>query len=229
MGITRTPMPFERDYVQIPNAWLRDAKLSRRARGLLAELMTHRAGWHITIASLQKAGPEGRDAIRGAVQELVRRGYLVRRQTQGESGRFNEIEYEISDPSTAVGFSDTGGLTDDGSPDDGSPDVGESATKNTSTQKTIQSENHQGGASAPSPFCSKHQPNGPDGTSCRACGDARRALSASIAADRAKPTAMPPRLAALRASDCSDHPGYPLINGICDKCEQIRHEHLGAA
>ncbi len=222
-------MPFERDFVQIPNAWLRDAELSRRARGLLAELMTHRAGWHITIASLQKAGPEGRDAIRSAVQELVGRGYLVRRQAQGESGRFNEIEYEISDPSTAVGKSDTGGFTDDGSADDGSADVGESATKNTSIQKTIQSEDHQGGASASSPFCAKHQPNGPDGKACRACGDARRAFTTAAAVDRAKPTPVPPLLSALRASECEDHPGYPLIKGICDKCKQIRLEHLGAA
>lgn len=126
MGITRTPMPFERDFVQIPNAWLRDERLSRRARGLLAELMTHRPGWHVTIAGLQKAGPEGRDAIRSAVTELAEHGYLIRRQTQGAGGRFNEIEYEISDP-TAVGKSDTGGFADDGS-----ADVGESAPKNTS-------------------------------------------------------------------------------------------------
>lgn len=146
MGIMRTPLPFEKDFVQIPNAWLRDATLSRRARGLLAELMTHRAGWHITVAGLQNAGPEGRDAIRNAILELADRGYLIRRQTQGERGRFNEIEYEISDP-TAVGFSDTGGFTDDGATDDGATDdgpadVGESTTKNTSTQKTIDSEHH---------------------------------------------------------------------------------------
>lgn len=141
MGITRTLMPFESDYVQIPNAWLRDEKLSRRARGLLAELMTHRAGWHITIASLQKTGPEGRDAIRNAVIELAGRGYLIRRQTQGAGGRFNEVEYEISDP-TVVGFSGTGGFTDDGATDDGLSDVGESDTKNNILQKTIDSE-HQ--------------------------------------------------------------------------------------
>ncbi|TQK19102.1 hypothetical protein FBY40_1593 [Microbacterium sp. SLBN-154] len=147
MGITRTTMAFERDFTQIPNAWLRDERLSRRARGLLAELMTHRAGWHVTIAGLQKAGPEGRDAIRGAVLELAECGYLVRRQTQGAHGRFNEIEYEINDPaavgiSTAVGKSDTGGFTDDGSADDGFSDVGESATKNTSTSEHHLPEDH---------------------------------------------------------------------------------------
>ncbi|WP_404475136.1 hypothetical protein [Microbacterium aerolatum] len=105
--------------------------------------MTHRVGWHITVAGLQKRGPEGRDAIRSAVNELAKHGYLIRRQTQGDGGRFNEIEYEISDPSTgvgfptAVGFSDTGGFTDDGS-----ADVGESDTKNNIPQNTIDEEPH---------------------------------------------------------------------------------------
>jgi|GEM_PF-3106553 len=229
MGIRRTLLPFEKDYVQIPNAWLRDEKLSRRARGLLAELMTHRAGWHITIASLQKTGPEGRDAIRGAVQELAAAGYLVRRQTQGEGGRFNEIEYEISDPSTAVGFSDTGGFTDDGSADDGSAVVGKSDTKKTIFQNTISPEDHQGGARALSPFCQMHQPNGPDGQPCRGCGDARRAFTAARDTARSTPTPQPPRLTALRATECREHPGYPIINGVCDKCEQIRRENVGAA
>lgn len=226
MGIRRTLLPFESDYVQIPNAWLRDEKLSRRARGLLAELMTHRAGWHITIASLQKTGPEGRDAIRSAVQELVSRGYLVRRQTQGESGRFNEIEYEISDP-TGVGKSDTGGFSDDGSADDGSADVGGPATKKNISQNTITSEDHQGGAGALSPFCAKHSPHGPNGARCRACGDARMAFTAATQSRQTRPTLAPPSLAALRDNECPDHHGYPIINGRCDKCDQIRLE--GAA
>lgn len=145
MGITRTLMPFEADYVQIPNAWLRDKKLSRRARGLLAELMTHRAGWHITIASLQQQGPEGRDAIRSAIAELIARNYLTVRQQQGTGGRFGEVEYELCDPaSTGVGFSDSG------SADSGSADVGESATKNNILQKTIEIEDHPSEILSPS-------------------------------------------------------------------------------
>ncbi|MBN9208166.1 MAG: hypothetical protein J0H96_05810 [Microbacterium ginsengisoli] len=61
-----------------------------------------------------------------------------------------------------------------------------------------------------SPFCPKHQPNGPDGKSCRACGDARMALEVSRAATRAKPTPLP-----TRDPECETHPGYPLP---CDRC-----------
>lgn len=323
MGIRRTLLPFEKDYVQIPNAWLRDEKLSRRARGLLAELMTHRAGWHITVASLQKAGPEGRDAIRGAVQELAAAGYLIRRQTQGESGRFNEIEYEISDP-TAVGFSDTGGFADDGFADVGSADVGESATKKTIPQKTIDSEDHSEEEHSSSPsareiesafekawvnwpkrverkkslaaffnaaktrdvetlvadiirhgdaFAATREkqfipalcvwlsgerwtdelPTATASAGRSAAGRSLRRLpgltsldpaafqdlppghiptddewNAMLADPKSSGTPIPPSVHELTAAQCREHPGYPLTNGVCDKCEQIRREALGA-
>ncbi|ROS62182.1 hypothetical protein EDF38_1285 [Frigoribacterium sp. PhB160] len=138
MGVRRVELPFEGHFTQIPNAWLRDQRLSRRARGLLGEIMTHRVGWHVTISSLQKAGNEGRDAIRTALLELREAGYLKLAQTRGDGGRFNEVEYELCAPAiTADGFSDTGGFTAVGSADVGSPDVGESDTK-----KTIYSEDH---------------------------------------------------------------------------------------
>jgi hypothetical protein len=132
MGVRRAKLDFEGRFVQIPNEWLRDERLSRRARGLLAEIMTHRVGWHITIGSLQKAGTEGRDAIRSALNELKDAGYLRLLQSRGDKGRWNEVEYELTDPTTGDGFPDSGGFTDSGS-----TDSGESDTKN-----TIQQEHH---------------------------------------------------------------------------------------
>lgn len=176
MGIRRTEMSFEGHYTTIPNAWLRDTRLSRRARGLLGELLSHRVGWHVSLASLRKHGPEGRDALRAAILELVDAGYLRRAQSHGADGRFNEIEYDLQDPAatlTVVGKSDTGGLSDVGLPDDGLSDVGKSDTKKPIEKKPISIETHLEGAQAPSPHCSKH-PNGTD-RPCRACGEARKA------------------------------------------------------
>jgi hypothetical protein len=131
MGVTRKQLTFEGKFVQIPNEWVRDARLSRRSRGLLAEIMSHRVGWHISISSLQGAGVEGRDAIRSSLAELLKAGYLTRAQTQDAAGRFNEVEYDLSEPVTADGKSVTGGFTVSGSPADGLPAHGESDTKNT--------------------------------------------------------------------------------------------------
>ncbi len=138
MGVRRTALEFEGQYVQIPNAWLRDKRLSRRARGLLAEIMSHRVGWHVTTRTLASAGPEGRDAVRTALGELVAFGYLRRAQGRADGGTFGEIEYELSEP-TVAGFSghgeETPGQTVAGFTVAGSAVDGESATKkNTSIE-----------------------------------------------------------------------------------------------
>lgn len=123
MSIRRVRLAFESQFVQIPNEWMRDARLSRRARGLLAEIMTHEAGWEITVESLVAKGPEGRDAIRGAIQELEAAGYL-RRERRKVDGQFGGMDYVLQEPTElripSVGKSDVGKTY-----------VGESATKNT--------------------------------------------------------------------------------------------------
>lgn len=224
MGIRRTLMKFETEFTQVPNAWLRDERLSRRARGLLAELMTHRVGWRVSIASLQKAGPEGRDALRAAVLELVEVGYLRLSQGRGARGRFNEIEYELCDPFTAdgkpdtggfadIGEPDTGGSTDDGPADDGPADVGESATK-----KNISSEHHaaEDQGEAPSRFCARH-PNGSDGVPCGPCRDARLERDDWDAKRKRAPVIpIPPR----EIAECAAHPGYPPRG--CPRCAEDR-------
>ena len=133
MGVRRTELPFEGQFTQIPNAWVRDERLSRKARGVLTEIMSHRVGWHVSVNGLVKAGPEGRDAIKAALVELKDAGYLQVSQSRGEGGRWNEVEYELSDPSTADGFSVTGG-----SAANGSAASGQSAPK-----KNISREDHQ--------------------------------------------------------------------------------------
>lgn len=97
MSITRSRLSFERNFVQVPNAWMRDARISRRARGLLAEIMTHDVGWKLSAETLQKNGPEGRDAIRNALAELEQAGYLERDIVR-EGTKFAGVNYHLSDP-----------------------------------------------------------------------------------------------------------------------------------
>ncbi|MEU8623195.1 hypothetical protein [Streptomyces sp. NPDC048623] len=98
--IRRGPMAADvlgRDFVTIYNRALRDRRLSRRAKGLLAEILTHRDGFGVSEASLVAAGPEGRDAIRTALTELERYGYLHRYQERDELGRLGEAVFEVTD------------------------------------------------------------------------------------------------------------------------------------
>lgn len=112
MAIRRNELSFETNFTRIPNSWLRDVRLSRRARGLLAELMSHRIGWRSDISTLTKSGPEGREAIRSIVNELLAAGYVTRVQQRSEHGTWAETDYVLSDPTdvgrTGVGKTDIG-------------------------------------------------------------------------------------------------------------------------
>ncbi|MFI7008870.1 hypothetical protein [Streptomyces sp. NPDC050145] len=98
--IRRGPMAIDvigAHYTTVFNQAIRDHRLSRRARGLLVELLSHRDGYGISLAMLIKAGPEGRDALRSALRELETFGYLVRERARAAGGQLGETRYFITD------------------------------------------------------------------------------------------------------------------------------------
>jgi hypothetical protein len=95
--ITRNRLHFEGHFTQVPNAWVRDRRISRRARGLLTEIMSYSVGWKLTVETLQESGPEGRDALRAALAELEDAGYLTRTKIR-EGGKYSGTDYVLSDP-----------------------------------------------------------------------------------------------------------------------------------
>lgn len=100
MAIRRTTNGLESNFTTIPNSWIRDTRLSFRARGLLAMLLSHSAGWEVTISSLASQNKEGKDAILTAVRELERFGYLSRED--GRSGGRFDVDWVLQDPPPAV-------------------------------------------------------------------------------------------------------------------------------
>lgn len=86
-----------RDYAQVPNAWARDRRLSRAARGLLVELLSHRDGWEISMRRLADAGPEGTAAIRAAVNQLRTLGYLQTPEARRTDGTYDR-DWILTDP-----------------------------------------------------------------------------------------------------------------------------------
>jgi len=91
---------FDDHFTQIPNAWVRDARLSLKARGLLVQLMSHRVGWSVSIRTLAKTNGCGLRTIRSAIDELIQFGYLARSEEQGrdEEGNFTDYTYTTQDP-----------------------------------------------------------------------------------------------------------------------------------
>ena len=97
MPIIRGHHSFDDFYTQIPNDWVRDTRLSFKARGLITLVMSHSSGWTLSINSLAVQNQEGKDAIRSAINELEKYGYLTRSQVN-EGGRFGESIWTTHDP-----------------------------------------------------------------------------------------------------------------------------------
>jgi len=96
MPLIRGYHSFDDQFVQIPNAWLRDSRISLKARGLMAQIMTHREDWSLSINRLASDNGEGKHAIRQAIAELEKFGYLVRDQVNDK--RFAEAIWTTHDP-----------------------------------------------------------------------------------------------------------------------------------
>ncbi|MFC4512272.1 hypothetical protein [Streptomyces ehimensis] len=62
-------------FAVLPTATLEDSRLSFRARGILAFLIAKPDDWEARTDAIARAGKEGRDAVRKAVQELKVTGY----------------------------------------------------------------------------------------------------------------------------------------------------------
>lgn len=132
MPIIRRELDFERrQFTQIPNSWLRDENLSLKAKGLLAQLLSHQVGWSMTIGTLAKTNRCGRDMITSAIQELEIFGYLKRMQQKDDKGRFGEMLWFTTSPDDPV----TGFPTSD-SPTPDNPTLKKTKEKKTKEKNT---------------------------------------------------------------------------------------------
>lgn len=84
-----------KNYTVMSNHHLRNIKLSLKAKGLLSQMLSLPPDWDYTLAGLAKINKEGIDAIREAVKELEAEGYITRKRSRNENGRFGGNEYII--------------------------------------------------------------------------------------------------------------------------------------
>ncbi|MGN7978117.1 hypothetical protein ACTJJ4_11115 [Microbacterium sp. 22195] len=97
--LVRERMAWERDFTQIPNIYARDKTLSWVARGILLWLMTQDDGYQVSMGAIEAASwKEGREAVRSAIAELEKAGYLHRQQRRGQGGRLSGYVFHLRDP-----------------------------------------------------------------------------------------------------------------------------------
>ena len=128
---------LDEQFTQVPNSWLRDPNLSLGARGLLAQLLSHKPGWTISLQSLASANNCGLDRVRNHVNELTEAGYLARsaKQRRNSKGFLAGYDYTLGHPS--LGFP-TKDKPTKGNPTKGNPTHKNTIEKNTIEKKTIE-------------------------------------------------------------------------------------------
>ena len=82
-------------YTVMSNHHLRNKELTLKAKGLLSQMLSLPEDWDYTLAGLSHINRESIDAIRTAVWELEKAGYILRRQGRDERGKMTAIEYTI--------------------------------------------------------------------------------------------------------------------------------------
>ena len=91
-----------RDYTVMSNHHLKNKNLSLKAKGLMSLLLSLPDNWVHTMAGLAQISVEGVDAIRQALNELEKEGYVIRHRIRNNRGRLAEMEYVVyENPPTA--------------------------------------------------------------------------------------------------------------------------------
>ena len=82
-------------YTVMSNHHLRNKELTLKAKGLLSQMLSLPEDWDYTLAGLSHINREKIDAIREAVKELEKAGYIVRSRERDEKGRLRGADYII--------------------------------------------------------------------------------------------------------------------------------------
>ena len=75
-------------YTVMSNHHLRNKELSLKAKGLLSQMLSLPEDWDYTLKGLSLINREKIDAIREAIKELERAGYIVRSRERDEKECF---------------------------------------------------------------------------------------------------------------------------------------------
>lgn len=112
-----------RRFASVPETIINDPNLSARAKGVATYIYFRPNDWSFYMSEILEHFRDGKDSIRGALNELVKAGYLRKSQNKGANGKFSGNTFEISDTPFTVD-----GKTVDGKTVDGETVDGETAT-----------------------------------------------------------------------------------------------------
>lgn len=132
-----------KNYTSVPNELIR-SPLGNAAFRLLCYLGSHSENWVIYQNEIKKTLDWGERKLRSAINELIKKKYLITTQNKNEMGKFMPVNYEFSfEPINSNNFTVTTFSVDGRSVD------GESTSKNNNIKEN-QSKEEQGSVPFPS-------------------------------------------------------------------------------
>ena len=95
------------NYTIMSNVFLRDKRLSLKAKGLLALMFSLPEEWNYSVDGLTTLSADGKDSIATAITELEKYGYLIRTQAKDNNGKFAGYVYDVyEEPQTEIPFTE---------------------------------------------------------------------------------------------------------------------------
>lgn len=138
------------NFTIIGNTGLKDKRLSLKAKGLLAYMLSLPDDWKFYETELIEHSTDKRDSVRTGLQELEKLGYLVRIQTRAERGKFGQKDWQVSDEPNLTTFSPKTDFPSTDNPTSGYPisenptlqSTNELSTNELSTNKNLHRDSH---------------------------------------------------------------------------------------
>lgn len=85
----------ENPYVILDKTFLSDNRISWKAKGILAYLMSKPDDWKVIIGNLINQSTDGEKSVYSGLRELEKYGYMTRERVRDEKGKFIHMEYIV--------------------------------------------------------------------------------------------------------------------------------------
>lgn len=85
------------NYMIVSKIFLQDENLKLSERGLLATLHSLPDEWTFSIKGMSKILPDGEESIRTALNGLIAKGYVTKKQSRINKGHFAQNVLEINE------------------------------------------------------------------------------------------------------------------------------------
>jgi hypothetical protein len=100
-GVFRPRLSHDGNFTIIPNTWIRNSALSAQANYLLIYLVSHEVGYEVKFDQITRETKLGVKAIRSAIAELKKQGWLDTERAVKPNGQLGPYRYVIREPATS--------------------------------------------------------------------------------------------------------------------------------